>query len=310
MQVRADKYDVGVIVARFQVHELHEAHLDLVETVLKAHENGQVIIFLGLSPVRGTANNPLDFVARAKMLQQQLPDVTIQYVEDVRDDVVWSRKLDRGIERVTNPNQSVVLYGSRDSFIDHYHGKHATIELEQEIWVSGTELRKTITNQTKASPDFRAGAIWATAQRYPAAIPTVDVAVFNDEGDKLLLARKADEKLFRFIGGFAQPDRGSYEADARAEVQEEAQIAITDPQYVTSMLIDDWRYRGEVDQIKTLLFEAKHLSGRPLGDDDVAEVRWFDVATLSTKDIMEEHRPVLEALQEKSRLIKREEVAA
>ncbi len=44
-------------------------------------------------------------------------------------------------------------------------------------------------------------------------------------------------------------------------MEEEAGIAITDPEYMGSFVIDDWRYRGERDVIKTLLFRARLLSG-------------------------------------------------
>ena len=47
--------DVGIIVARFQVHELHDAHRDLINSVLDRHD--RVIIFLGLSEVRNTKRN-------------------------------------------------------------------------------------------------------------------------------------------------------------------------------------------------------------------------------------------------------------
>ena len=50
------KYDVGVIIGRFQVPELHQAHLDLIQAACNAHD--KVIIFLGLSPLMVTQENP------------------------------------------------------------------------------------------------------------------------------------------------------------------------------------------------------------------------------------------------------------
>ena len=41
--------DVGIIVGRFQVADLHPAHIDLIETVVKAHK--RVHILLGVSPL-------------------------------------------------------------------------------------------------------------------------------------------------------------------------------------------------------------------------------------------------------------------
>jgi bifunctional NMN adenylyltransferase/nudix hydrolase len=265
--------DVGVIVGRFQVPFLHEGHQEILGHVCNKHS--KVLIFLGLSPCLVTRNNPLDFEARKQMLLQSYPKATVCYIKDSVSDDVWSKKLDEQIGDLVSPNQSVTLYGGRDSFIDHYTGKYPTELLEATRFLSGTEIRNSVSNKVKASPDFRAGVIWAAYNQYPKVFPTVDCAIFNDDMSKLLLARKPHETLYRFVGGFAQSDSPSYEADVRREVQEEAGITITDPVYVGSMKVDDWRYRREVDKITTVLYTAKHLSGRPEGGDDVAEVRWF-----------------------------------
>ena len=42
--------DVGVLVGRFQVHKLHQAHLDLIRYVIERHD--RVLIFLGTSSSR------------------------------------------------------------------------------------------------------------------------------------------------------------------------------------------------------------------------------------------------------------------
>ncbi len=294
MEVKTESYDVGVIIGRFQVHELHDAHIDLIQTVCDKHE--KVIIFLGLSPLMVTRENPLDFESRKQMLLERFPDVNVLYVKDQYSDEVWSKKLDEQIEDLVSPGQSVVLYGGRDSFLPHYLGKHPTLELVPEAYYSGTEIRKSISRKVKASPDFRAGVVWAAHSQFPTVYTTVDVAVYNEDWTRLLLARKAHEKEYRLIGGFADVRSPSFEADARREVQEEAHIAITDPQYVGSFLVDDWRFRREVDKIKTLLFRAKLLSGSPRPDDDIAEVRWFDIDTLNLRDIVPNHREMIEAL--------------
>jgi len=289
MQVKTDSYDVGVIVGRFQVPELHQAHIDLIRTVCDAHS--KVILFLGLSPVMVTRENPLDFEARKQMILERFPDVNVLYVKDHPSDVAWSKRLDEMIADVTTPAQSVVLYGSRDSFIRRYHGNLPTRELVQEVFVSGSETRKAISARSvKASPEFRAGVVWAAYSRFPTNYATVDVAILNEDGSKLLLGRKPYEDKFRFIGGFAEPTSPTYEADARREVMEEAGIEITDPKYVTSMLVDDWRYRGEVDKIKTMLFLATHLSGKPTPGSDIAELRWFDWHALAEDSLVPVHQ--------------------
>jgi bifunctional NMN adenylyltransferase/nudix hydrolase len=285
--------DVGVIVGRFQVHELHEAHRSLIDLVRK--EVDRVIIFVGLSPLRNTQRNPLDFRERRKMIQDVYPDIDVYYIDDNRDDRVWSDDLDRQIAKWTKPSQTVILYGSRDSFIPHYYGTHPTKELDAEKFISGTEIRKRISANYPMTPAYRAGVIAATFNRYPTSFTTVDVAIFD--GERLLLARKPKEKGLRFIGGFASPDSPSFEADARREVYEEAGgIEITTPEYVGSTLVDDWRYRSETDKIKTILFKANFVSGRPVGGDDVESVEWVDFSTLTEDQMVPEHRPLLRML--------------
>lgn len=268
--------DVGVIVGRFQVPNLHDAHIELIESVRKEHH--RVIIFLGLSPCKVTKSNPLDFEARKQMIIQSFPDINVLYIKDTVSDEVWSKKLDENISDIIGPNQTVMLYGGRDSFIKHYTGKFPITELESDRFISGTEIRNSIGNKVKASPDFRAGVIWAAYNQYPKVFPTVDIAVLNEEENQVLLAKKPFEDKYRFIGGFADPNSPSYETDARREVMEEANIEINDLKYIGSAIIDDWRYRNEVDKIKSMLFIAKYMYGRPQGGDDVSEVRWFDIS--------------------------------
>jgi len=292
MKLKTDEYDVGIVVGRFQVPELHDAHLDLIQTVCDNHD--KVIVFLGLAPTMVTRENPLDFEARKQMILEAFPQVSCLYVEDQASDEVWSKKLDAQISRLIHPNQTVVIYGGRDSFIDHYSGKYPAAELVQDTYVSGTEARKRIKQRsTKATADFRAGVVWASQAMFPKCYATVDVAIFNEDETEILLARKEGESEYRLVGGFSDPRSPSYEVDARREVMEEVGIDITDPEYVGSFLVDDWRYRNEVDKIKTLLFKAKFRSGRVSPDDDIVEAKWFNVMRLKGTDIRPEHRELI-----------------
>lgn len=295
MEVKTEQYDVGVIIGRFQVHELHDAHIDLIQTVCDKHE--KVIVFLGLSPLMVTRENPLDFESRKQMILEQFPDVNVLYVKDQHDDDVWSKKLDEQIEDLVSPQQTVVLYGGRDSFIPHYSGRYSTAELVPDAYFSGTEIRKSISRKVKASADFRAGVVWAAHSQFPTAYPCVDVAVLDEQTDRLLLARKQHEKEYRLIGGFADPNSPNFEADARREVAEEAGIEISDPKYLGSFRVDDWRYRREVDSIKTLLFVATYTFGRPSPNDDVVEVKWFNIDTLNLNQIVPNHRQMVAAVR-------------
>ena len=295
-KVEKPSADVGVIVGRFQVNDLHTAHLDLIQSVCSEH--AKVIIFLGLSPLKGTQNNPLDFESRKQMIQEKFPNIIILYVNDSFSDEVWSETLDAQIKPVLGPTQTVVLYGSRDSFISHYHGEYPTQELMQEVYISGSEIRKGISKKVKNTTEFRAGVIWGAFNRYPTCYPTVDIAIFNEDYTKILLARKPKEDKYRFVGGFADPKSANYEADARREVAEETGLEVSDPKYIGSFQIDDWRYRNEVDKIKTLFFVTKMVFGRPQANDDICEVRWFDYADPNLRDnIIKTHLPLFDHLK-------------
>ena len=291
MKEKANKpADCAIIVGRFQVNELHEAHIDLINSVIQKHD--RVLLFLGNSIIRNTTSNPLDYRARRAMIADKFPNVEIHYINDNPSDTAWSKSLDKQIGEQLLPLQSVTLYGSRDSFLKAYSGKYNVCELEATTFISGTEVRRRVCNNYPPTADYRAGMIAATAYRYPTAFQTVDIAVVNEKGE-ILLARKPDEKKWRFIGGFSDPRSVSLEADAKREVTEEASIEVDDITYLGSTLIDDWRYRGEHDKIKTALFLAKYIYGKPEGADDIAEVKWVQIGTGLTKDNIEPLHHVL-----------------
>jgi len=268
--------DVGVIVGRFQVPYLHDAHKDLIESVRKEHK--KVVIFLGLSPVMVTKRNPLDFEARKQMLLAVYPDITVLYIKDVNNDETWSRTLDGMIHDIVSPTQVAVLYGSRDSFISHYQGNRPTVELIPERTISGTELRKAASTEVKCSPLFREGVIWATSNQYAKTWPTVDIAILDESCQKVLLGRKLHESKYRFIGGFVDPTDTSLEMAAMREAREEAgPLELSNMTYICSELIDDWRYRREDGKIMTSFFACNVMFGAPEPGDDIVEVRWFNL---------------------------------
>lgn len=296
MNEKTEKTDAGVIVGRFMCAELTEGHKDIIQSVLNRHQ--RVIAFLGLAPIQNTLNNPLPFKARKAMIEESFKEVEVHYIDDNRDDKVWSKNLDRQIQKWLNPGQTVTLYGSRDSFLKCYFGKFPTCELEAEIFTSASEIRKKIINSYPPTKDFRAGLIAATGLKYPTAYQAVDIAVINEKNE-LLLVRKPTESLWRFIGGFSCPESPSLEADAKREVGEETGIEISDPIYLGSSLVDDWRYKHEKDKIKTALFVAKYIYGQPEGADDVEAAKWFQLKNLTEKDIVPEHHMLLKMFTDK-----------
>lgn len=296
-------YDVGVIVGRFQVHALHQGHRDLIEFVSERHD--KVLIVLGCSVLWSTKNNPLDRGARSQMILAEFPNVHLAYIKDHPDDRVWSQHLDGIVSDHTGPAQNAVLYGSRDSFVDRYHGKLPTQVLESDVVMSGSEVRKMVgTSATRQSEDFRAGVVYATQQRYDSGFPAVDVVIHDGDDDRLspigniLLGRKPNETKYRFIGGFFDPSKdGSMEDTARREGTEETGLELNVPRYLGSFKVDDWRYRGESDKIVSSVFYASRCYGSAQPNDDIAEVRWFSREDLQRRDVVPEHHPIIDMLE-------------
>jgi bifunctional NMN adenylyltransferase/nudix hydrolase len=290
--VNPNDYSIGCIIARFQVHKLHPSQRELVEDVCKNHK--KVILFLGIPPIHRPETDPLDFATRKAMLQNDYPNVIILPVKDNRDDNKWSKNIDEQIDMTFNGGKAL-LYGSRDSFIPHYHGKHQTVELITDTFYSGTEVRKEVTREILGSSDFRAGVIYGKADRYPTAYNTVDVACVNNEG-KVLLAKKPNENKLRFIGGFVDPSDNSKERAAKREFSEETGgCEIGDLRYVCSQKIDDWRYRRAKDGIMSTLFVGTFIFGSPIPTDDICELSWVLINDLKkASDKLELHNIIME----------------
>lgn len=281
--------NIGVVVARFQVDDLHDGHQLLLKAV--AEENDQVVVVLGTSQALNTQENPLNFETRKLMVKEVLPDVTVLALPDHPDDDVWSNRLDQLLAGMDIPaTGSMILYGGRDSFLDVYSGGYVTCPFGAVHHEPGTEIRNRIGKQPRASADFRAGVIYASQNRYPTVFTTVDVAVWNEAGE-ILLGRKSGATTWCLIGGFADPASPTFEADAAREVEEETGLGTGKMTYVGSYVVDDWRYRKGPDIIKTLLFSTRGY-GEARAADDIAEVRWF--TPFAAREVIQEcHRVLL-----------------
>jgi len=297
--------EVGVIVGRFQVPELHEAHRDLIQTVVDRHP--RTIIFLGNAPIMGSYENPLDFDCRAQMIKEVFPEVTVLFIPDTRCDIAWSSNLDYLISGVVQPGRKVVLYGSRDSFIGGYHGRYDTQELVSEIHISGSEVRKQIRKENINSVDFRKGMIMCSSIQFPTVHPCVDVAIVDRSGDgapRVLVAQKATDPKdkWRFIGGFADPEVSiGYENDAKREAREETGLSVSDLEYVGSYPVNDWRYRNERNKIITTFFIAKYTHGRAEPRDDLkgGKLWWAPYNELHKDLFLTDHQPLFLAMIDK-----------
>lgn len=291
----------GVIIARFQTPNLHEGHLELIRQVKQKHN--RLIIVLGVSPVKGSRKNPLDYYTRERMIKQLFPEIIVLPLSDQADDKVWSKKMDELLS--TNfPHESFVLYGSRDSFIPYYSGRFPTDALPPVKDYNATALREAVSDKVFDTEEFRAGIIYNTYNLFPKVYPTVDIAVFRNQRQEILLGRKPAEHAWRLPGGFTDPTDASFDMAARRELLEECGQLETSPmQYELSMMMDDWRYRSEVDKIITTLFSTDLVFGDPAAADDIAALRWVPVHQLRTLiangEIVSTHIPLIEKLAEK-----------
>lgn len=296
MEKTINENAIGVICARFQVAELTSGHKEILEFVLNKNHNQNVIV-LGVAPTRATKHNPLDFYSRCKMLEEAYPGkFTILYIKDEPDDKLWSKHLDEMIEDIRS-NREVILYGSRDSFINHYHGKFKTEEYEQRVFISGTEQRLNAGKQIKGTKEWRQGCVYATQNRYDIVFPTVDCAIFDDDNlEYVWLAKKEKETKLRFVGGFATPKDNSFEITAKREAQEETNFECSIISFIGSTKIDDWRYASENDKIITSLFAMKRVFGTPKAQDDICELHKVKLSEITKSDLVNEHGVLLDML--------------
>lgn len=292
-------YSIGVVVARFQVHELHEGHHHIIKQVVDNHK--KTIIFLGVPKFIGTRKNPLDFDTRKKMVQSEYPDTVILAIPDQSDNQRWASELDKRIREVYQHGE-VLMYGSRDSFIPHYingGGKFDTKELKPLGTFAGTDIRRLLSEEVKNSQDFRSGVIYHAYNLYPRVIPTIDVVLYNEDKTKILLAKKYDESKFRFIGGFVKPIDTDFESAAKRIIHKEAGLNINfgEMKFITSLQINDWRFRGEDDKIMTSVYSCQYKWGNISASDDIMELKWFEIKNLNKDVLTEEHQPILQKLK-------------
>lgn len=302
MNIHKPEYDVGVIVGRFQVHELHPGHRELLDYI---HDNHDTMIVVIGNTTLASRDNPLPYNARRVMIQQMYPSAIIVPLNDMRSDKLWSDTLDTKIKDVIRPTETVCLYGSRDGFTETYSGGFPTQELvaSEPFW-SGTEVRSKLINKVQTSADFRAGIIYASGGDWPRVIPTVDAVIFeSSERKAVYMVRKNGESQFRFPGGYAEGGM-SYKAAVRKEIREEVgSMSVESLDYLGDTGIDDWRL-GSRTTIHTTVFVGTKTFGKT-GDftdtNEIAEVRPFTVTNLLLgykKSVVPEHHVIVEMLKD------------
>lgn len=289
--VEQAKTDIAGIVGRWQVDDLHAAHKSLIDEVRSQHK--KVIIFIGVSDILGSTENPLDYPTRASMIMGHYPDVVVLPIQDRKCDLTWSQDLDHLI-RLAAPVGEVTFYGGRDSFVRHYVGKFRTIELDALRYPSGTEIREEVGREVRASSDFRAGVIYSTYNQYRRVLMVVDIAAIH--GDKVLLGRKEGGLEVLFPGGFVDASDASLEAAARRECHEETGVFPETLEYLGSFPIPDRRI-GPRDTMLSAFFLGRVVQGGLIKvSSELTGANWFPVKDLRTLKWLPDHGPLFEAL--------------
>ena len=292
--------DVGVVVGRFQVDDLHEGHKSLLEFARKRHPN--LIVFIGIAPFEGTKNNPLSYQLREQMIREHCPKATILPIFDVLDDGLWSAQLDSLIKRLYY-GSTATLYCGRDSFESHYSGEFQVVVQTFKEKHSGTDVREMIGDSPDHQASFRAGVIHQTQKLFMTVKMCVDIAVTREAamtGEKeILLGHKQAEqnrevgKLWRLPGGQVDASDETLEFAAKRELYEETDVLCEGKMlYLASFLVGDWRNTGTGLSTFTALFECEATTGGVKAKDDLDELKWFPIDKDTIKLIVSEHVPL------------------
>lgn len=292
---------VGVVIGRFQIDTLHDGHIALLDYV--EEHCSRMAILIGVRPAEASDRNPLDYEARAMMLQEYYSKATILPIVDYRSDEAWSKNVDGLIQTVYGINAEVVIHIGRDSFALHYKGKYPIEEHsfgEASDKLSASEFRTNLRGEIPSNESERRGVIHAFVNMPHRFTLMVDMFVTRGDGRhsyEILVGKKLHEDQWRLPGGHVDRGENFCQAASR-ELVEETGIHLSEGwagwKIVGDFDVPDWRVR-DTDRItyKTVLMVGEHSWGVEEAGSDLVEVAWLpveEVKKLRDTLIVEEHR--------------------
>lgn len=119
---------VNIVVGRFQSPMLTGDQRDLLDRALQGSDGGvKPVVVMGLSPLRCTASNPLDYESRIAVVEAEYPGkFNFRYIKDQNSDKVWSENFDKLVKETlatSGRSLDVKVLGSKDGFYNHYVGE-------------------------------------------------------------------------------------------------------------------------------------------------------------------------------------------
>lgn len=313
----------GAIIGRFQVADLTKGHQELIHRVARRHN--KVVILLGVNAKLSTKENPLGYESREQLLRSYWDDtlgkntsktLIIAPLPDMATNSGWSKQVDSLLDSLLGPMTSKVLYGGRDSFVAKYEGRFKIGDLrtdeereedrEFEEVGSATEQRQHLFELPPMTEEGRAGAIWATGNKWARIDPCVDMAVTfkNSDGYHILMGKKlSGVAKYCFPGGHIDGTDESAEVAATREIKEETglDIGVGDWSYVCQVPVNDWRNTKTCSTWSTLFMVdiGYNSTQNAKADDDLDEVHWVNMDAVADEEISPTHLPMFNLLKKK-----------
>ena len=297
--------EVGVILGRFQINELHTGHIALLDYVKDRYD--RMIILVGVRPAEQSDTNPLSFEARKAMLLEAFPDAYVVPILDMRSDEEWSKNVDKTIQTIYGYGCKATFHVGRDSFAPHYSGKYPIKEHAFTVHdFTSTEVRDSLRSDILNTPEARAGAINAIMNLPHRHTLMVDMYMIRPDGMggwHVLVGKKEGETKWRLPGGHVDADESCAMAASRELAEETGLHTVSGAEswrIIGDFNVPDWRVR-DTDRItyKTMLMTAEHSWGNIKAGSDLPEVTWLHRRELKYPDIkvVEEHVHLFQAAE-------------